>query len=302
VRIINCARGGLVDEAALREALDSGHVAGAAFDVFELEPALESVLFGQENFVATPHLGAATEEAQENVALQLAEQIADFLLKGAIVNSVNTPSISPEEAPILAPYMRLAEELGSFLGQLAEAAPKLVRVEYAGHASELDTRALTAVILQGLFKRSLEAVNMVNAPQIARERGIQVREEKNKDTPDYHTLISVTVESEDRTRTLAGTLFGGSRPRIVRIQEVPIEAELGRHMLYVRNHDKPGFIGQLGKTLGDAGVNIATFHLGRTAPGGNAIALVQVDEAISPGLLARIQALPGTIRARALGF
>ena len=302
VRIINCARGGLVDEPALRAALDSGHVAGAAFDVFEVEPATESALFGQENFVATPHLGAATEEAQENVAIQLAEQIADFLLKGAIINSVNTPSISREDAPILAPYMRLAEELGSFLGQLAEGAPKLVRVEYAGHASELDTRALTAVILQGLFKRSLEAVNMVNAPQIARERGIQVREETSRETPDYHTLITVAVESEERKRTLAGTLFGGSRPRIVRIQEVPIEAELGRHMLYVRNHDKPGFIGQIGKLLGDAKVNIATFHLGRAAPGGDAIALVEVDEAVPEALLEKIRALPHTIKAQALSF
>ncbi len=302
VRLVNCARGGLVDEAALAEALASGQVAGAAFDVFETEPATRSVLFGRENFVATPHLGASTEEAQEKVAIQLAEQIADFLLKGAVVNAVNTPSISREEAPRLKPYMELAELLGSFLGQLADRAPKVVSVEYAGQAAELDTRPLTAVILQGLFKRTLEAVNMVNAPQIARERGVQVREAKDKETPDYHTLVRVTVESEDRTRTLAGTLFGGTRPRIVRIQEVPIEAELGRHMLYVRNHDKPGFIGQLGKTLGDAGVNIATFHLGRTAPGGNAIALVQVDEAIPPELLARIQALPGTIRARALGF
>ena len=302
VRIVNCARGGLVDEPALREALDTQHVAGAAFDVFEVEPAKSSILFGQENFVATPHLGAATEEAQENVAIQVAEQISDFLLKGAIVNSVNTPSISREEAPVLAPYLRLAEQLGSFLGQLADRAPKAVSVEYAGHASELDTRPLTAVILQGLFKRSLEAVNMVNAPHIARERGIQVREDKSQDTPDYHTLIRLTLESEDRKRTLAGTLFGGSRPRIVQIQEVPIEAELGRHMLYVRNHDKPGFIGQLGKTLGDAGVNIATFHLGRTAPGGNAIALVQVDEPLSDELIDKIQALPNTIKARALNF
>ncbi|MFI4987259.1 MAG: phosphoglycerate dehydrogenase [Alphaproteobacteria bacterium] len=302
VRIVNCARGGLVDEPALRAALDSGQVAGAAFDVFEVEPARESVLFGQENFVATPHLGASTEEAQEKVAIQVAEQIADFLLKGAVVNAVNTPSISREDAPLLKPYMELAEQLGSFMGQLADTAPKSVSVDYAGQAAELDTRPLTAVILQGLFKRSLEAVNRVNAPQIARERGIQVRERKDKETPDYHTLVRLTVESEDRTRTLAGTLFGGTRPRIVRIQEVPIEAELGRHMLYVRNHDKPGFIGELGKTLGDAGINIATFHLGRTAPGGNAIALVQVDEAIPPELLARIRALPGTIRARALGF
>jgi D-3-phosphoglycerate dehydrogenase len=302
VRIVNCARGGLIDEAALREALDSGRVAGAAFDVFEIEPAKESVLFGQESFVATPHLGASTEEAQENVALQVAEQISDFLLTGAIVNSVNTPSISPEQAPLLKPYMQLAEQLGSFLGQLADTAPKAVTVEYAGHVAELDTRPLNAVILQGLLKRSLEAVNMVNAPQIARERGIQVRERKNDAAPDYQTLIALTVESEDRKRYLAGTVFSGNRPRIVQIQDIPIEAELGPHMLYVRNQDKPGFIGRLGKTLGDAGVNIATFHLGRSAPGGDAIALIQVDQPLTFDVIDKICGLPSMIRARALNF
>lgn len=302
VRIVNCARGGLIDEAAIKEALQSGHVAGTAFDVFEVEPAKENILFGQENFVATPHLGAATEEAQENVSLQVAEQIADFLLTGAIVNSVNTPSISPEQAPILKPYMRLAEQLGSFLGQLSDTAPKSIKVEYAGHVAELDTRSLTAVILQGLLKRSLEAVNMVNAPQIARDRGIAVSEEKNEATPDYQTLIAVTVDSEDRKRYLAGTLFSGDRPRLVQVQDISIEAELGPNMLYIRNRDKPGFIGSLGKALGDAGVNIATFHLGRAAPGGDAIALIQVDHALTFDVIDKICDLPNMIKARALSF
>jgi D-3-phosphoglycerate dehydrogenase len=302
VRIVNCARGGLVDEAALREALDSGQVAGAAFDVFETEPAKACALFGHPNFIATPHLGASTEEAQENVAVQVAEQIADFLLTGAVVNSVNTPAISVEQAPVLRPYMRLAEQLGGFLGQLGDTAPRAVTVAYCGHVAELDTRPLTAVILQGLLKRSLEVVNMVNAPQIARERGIDVREEKCETTEDYQTLITLAVASEDRKRTLAGTLFGGKRPRIVEIQGIPIEAELGPHMLYIRNQDKPGFIGALGKTLGDAGINIATFHLGRSAPGEDAVALVETDQPLEPELLERIQALPSTIKARALRF
>ena len=302
VRLINCARGGLVHEAALREALDSGQVVGAACDVFEVEPAERSPLFGHANFIATPHLGASTEEAQENVAVQVAEQIADFLLAGVVVNSVNTPSISLEAAPLLKPYMRLAEQLGSFLGQLADTAPKVVTVAYAGQVAALDTRPLTAVILQGLLKRSLETVNMVNAPQIARERSIQVREQKGDETPDYQTLIELTVASEDRTRALAGTLFGGNRPRIVEVLDIPIEAELGPHMLYVRNQDKPGIIGNLGRTLGDAGVNIATFHLGRSAPGGEAVALIQVDQPLSDALIERIQALPNMIKARALSF
>jgi D-3-phosphoglycerate dehydrogenase len=307
VRIVNCARGGLIDEAALRAALDSGQVAGAAFDVFEVEPAKDNALFGHPNFVATPHLGASTEEAQENVALQVAEQISDFLLTGAVVNSVNTPSISPQQAPILKPYLQLADQLGSFLGQLMDSAPKTVTVDYAGHATELDTRPLLAVILQALLKRQLETVNMVNAPQLARERGIQVRESKNEAATDYQTLIRLEVESEDGRFSLAGTLFGGAggisgRARIVQVRGIPVEAELGAHMLYVLNTDKPGFVGNLGKTLADAGVNIATFHLGRSVAGGDAIALVRVDQALSPDLVARIAQLPNILYVRALNF
>jgi D-3-phosphoglycerate dehydrogenase / 2-oxoglutarate reductase len=302
VRIVNCARGGLIDEAALKAAMQAGHVAGAAFDVFETEPARENILFGLPGFVATPHLGASTEEAQEKVAIQVAEQMADFLIAGAVVNSVNTPSISPEEAPLLKPYLRLAQQLGSFLGQLGDTAPHKVAVSYSGHIAELDTRAVNAVILEGLLKRSLETVNMVNAPQIARDRGIAVREEKTETAPDYQTLITLTVESEDRTRSVAGTVFGGNRPRIVRIAGIPVEAELGPHMLYVRNEDKPGFIGNLGKTLGDSGINIATFHLGRSHEGGDAIALVQVDQPITAEALAKVEQLPNIIRAKALRF
>jgi D-3-phosphoglycerate dehydrogenase / 2-oxoglutarate reductase len=302
VRIVNCARGGLIDEAALKEALLSGQAAGAAFDVFETEPAKENPLFGVAGFVATPHLGASTEEAQENVAIQVAEQMADFLLAGAVVNSVNTPSISPEQAPLLKPYMTLAEQLGGLLGQLADTAPKAVKVAYAGHVAELDTRPINAVILQGLFKRSLETVNMVNAPQIARDRGIAVREEKSEMTPDYQTLITVTVENEDHTRWISGTLFGGSRPRIVQINGIPVEAELGPHMLYVRNQDRPGFVGNLGHALAEAGINIATFHLGRAEAGGEAIALVQLDQPIPPALVAQVERLPNIIKVRALRF
>jgi D-3-phosphoglycerate dehydrogenase len=302
VRIVNCARGGLIDEGALKEALLSGRVAGAAFDVFETEPAKENPLFGMAGFVATPHLGASTEEAQENVAIQVAEQMADFLLAGAVVNSVNTPSISPEQAPLLKPYMLLAEQLGGFLGQLAEGAPRTVAVAYAGQVAELDTRPITAVILQGLLKRSLETVNMVNAPQIARDRGIAVREEKTETTPDYQTLVGVSVESEAGTRRVSGTVFGGTRPRLVEVDGIAVEAELGPHMLYVRNLDRPGFIGNLGTVFAEAGINIATFHLGRAGEGGEAIALVQLDQPLPPDLLARVETLPNMVKARALRF
>jgi D-3-phosphoglycerate dehydrogenase / 2-oxoglutarate reductase len=302
VRIINCARGGLIVEEALQAALESGHVAGAALDVFAEEPAKAHPLFGNEKVIATPHLGASTTEAQENVALQVAEQMADYLMSGAVVNALNMPSVSAEDAPKLRPYMKLAEQLGSFAGQITETGLKSVTVEYEGAVAGLNTRPLTAIVLKGLLSPLMESVNMVNAPVIARERDIKVSETKRDQAGDYQTLIRVIVKTEARTRCLAGTLFGGSKPRIVEIEEVPIEAELGPYMLFIRNEDKPGFIGALGTTLGAAGVNIATFHLGRTEAGANAIALVSVDQVVDETLLARIQGLPSVVRARSLSF
>jgi len=302
VRIINCARGGIVNEADLRAALDSGQVAGAAVDVFEVEPAKENVLFGHENLIATPHLGAATQEAQEIVAVQVAEQMADYLLSGAVTNAVNMPSISAEDAPRLRPYMTLAGQLGSFLGQLAETSIKSVTIEFQGHVAELNIRPLVSAILCGLLRPQLDAVNMVSAPLVARERGIEVSETIHDHPGDYETLIRVTVDSERRTRSVAGTLFGGNRPRLVGINDIPVEAELAEHMLYTTNRDKPGVIGQLGQALGDAGVNVATFHLGRTAPGEDAIALIQVDQPVERDLIARLTALPNVTQAKALRF
>ena len=302
VRIINCARGGLVNEDDLLAALESGQVAGAALDVFRDEPAHENPLFGRDNVIVTPHLGASTKEAQENVALQVAEQMADYLLTGAVTNALNMPSVSAEEAPKLRPYMKLADQLGSFAGQLTEHALKGVTIEYAGQVAELNTRPLTAIILKGLFAPQMESVNMVNAPVIAKEREIQVTEVRTEQSADYHTLIRVTVTTEMRSRGVAGTLFGGDKPRLVEIKEIPIEAELGPHMLFVVNQDKPGFIGKLGSILGDAGVNIATFHLGRAAAGGDAIALIQVDQKLNEDLLAQVRALPQVVQAKALTF
>ena len=302
VRIVNCARGDLVLEADLRAGLDSGRIAGLAVDVFAHEPAHENVLFGHPNVVATPHLGAATNEAQENVALQVAEQMSDFLIEGAITNAINMPSVTAEEAPRLKPYLALARQLGSFAGQLTETAITAAHVEYEGHVATLNTRPLTAVLLEGLLSPLLDNVNMVNAPLIAKERDIDVKETRDERAGDYQTLIRLTVTTERQSRSLSGTLFADSRPRVVDIKGINLEAELAPHMLYLTNEDKPGFIGALGTTLGEAGVNIATFHLGRAAPGGDAIALVAVDQPIPADVLARVRALPHVVQAKPLAF
>ncbi len=302
VRIINCARGGLVSEADLKAAIDSGHVAGAALDVFEEEPAKANVLFGYDSVVCTPHLGASTNEAQENVALQVAEQMADFLLSGAVSNALNMASVSAEDAPKLKPYMKLVEQLGSFAGQITRSGIKAVTLEYAGHVAELNTRPLTAIAVASLLGPLMDSVNMVNAPMIARERGIEVTEIKKGEHDLYQTLVKLTVTTERQTRSVSGTLFGGSLPRLVDVNDIHIEAEVGPFMLYVINDDKPGFIGALGTTLGQAGVNIASFHLGRPSSGGDAIALLNLDQPVSETVLAQVQALPHVRQSQALAF
>jgi D-3-phosphoglycerate dehydrogenase / 2-oxoglutarate reductase len=301
-RLINCARGGLVDEAALRRALDSGKVAGAAFDVFSEEPARDNVLFGAPNIVCTPHLGAATTEAQENVAVQIAEQMADYLVTGAVRNALNMPSISAEEAPRLMPLVRLAEQLGSFAGQLTESAVRRVRLEYEGTVAEMNTGALTAAALAGFLQPLLESVNMVSAPAHAKERGIAVEEVRRDQAGAYEGYIRLTVVTDRQERSVAGTVFSNGKPRIIQIKGINMEAELGRHMLYITNHDRPGFIGRLGMVLGDRGVNIATFNLGRTAPGGDAIALLEIDEAVGQEVLDEVQAIPNVIQVKPLAF
>ena len=302
VRIVNCARGGLVVEADLLAALNAGRVAGAALDVFSVEPAKENPLFGHENVIATPHLGAATSEAQENVALQVAEQMSDYLLLGAVTNAINMPSVSAEEAPKLKPYMKLAEQLGSFAGQVTESGLQKVVVEYEGHVAALNTKPLTAIVLQGLLAPLLESVNMVNAPVVAKDHDIEVSETKHEREGDYHTLITVTVTTTKQTRAIAGTLFADKRPRVVQIKGIKVEAELGPHMLYVTNDDTPGFIGRLGTILGENGINIATFNLGRLAQGKEAICLVEVDGPIPDAIVQQVQALPQVQRVKALRF
>lgn len=301
VRIINCARGGLVVEADLKAALDSGHVAGAAMDVFEEEPARENVLFGAENVIATPHLGASTSEAQEKVAVQVAEQMADFLMTGAVSNALNMPAVSAEEAPRLKPYMRLVEELGAFAGQATRSSISEIDICYEGDAAHLNHKPLTAILLKGLLGPLMEGVNMVNAPVIAQERGIRIREATSDDAGEYHTRVVLTVTTESQTRSVAGTLFN-QESRIVSIKGIHIDARLGPNMLYITNSDKPGLIGALGTTLGDAGINIATFHLGRAEQGGDAIALIEIDEEPSRAVVTQILNLEHVLQVVPLKF
>ncbi|MEZ5923610.1 MAG: phosphoglycerate dehydrogenase [Hyphomicrobiaceae bacterium] len=302
VRIINCARGGLVVEEALRDALASGHVAGAALDVYAVEPAKDNPLFGMDNVICTPHLGASTTEAQEKVAVQIAEQMCSYLLKGAITNAINFPSISAEEAPKLRPFVKLAEQLGSFAGQMTESGLKKVEIEYVGEVADLNTRALTAAALSGLLAPLLEGANMVSAPALAKDRGIGVAETKRTQEGAYGTYVRLTVVTETQARSIAGTVFSGGRPRLIQIKGINMEAELTPHMLYITNRDKPGFIGALGTLLGQAGVNIASFNLGRTERGGEAIALVEIDEELPDAALAKVRGLPHVVKAHKLRF
>jgi D-3-phosphoglycerate dehydrogenase / 2-oxoglutarate reductase len=302
VRIINCARGGLVDEEALKEALDSGQVGGAALDVFVKEPAKESPLFGTPNFISTPHLGASTDEAQVNVAIQVAEQLSDYLVNGGVTNALNMPSLSAEEAPKLRPYMALAEQLGSLVGQLAHDNLTDIAIEVEGAAAELNIKPITGAVLCGLMRRYSDTVNMVNAPFLAKERGLDVREVRHDREGVYHTLIRVTVKTEGGERSVAGTLFGNATPRLVELFGVMVEADLAGDMLYIVNEDAPGFIGRLGSTLGEANINIGTFHLGRQEAGGVAVLLLSVDTPVDAGTLDKINNLPGVKRAMALKF
>ena len=301
-RLINAARGGLVDERALKAALDSGHLKGAALDVFEEEPARTSLLFGDERVIATPHLGASSTEAQEKVAIQIAEQISDYLTTGAISNALNSPSMTAEEAPILRPWIALAEKLGAFAGQLTESSLSAVDILYEGAPCALNTSALSQAALAGLLKPTLADVNMINAPLRARERGIRLSETRRDRQGAYEGYIRITVTSEDLTRDVAGTVFSDGRPRLIQIKSINLESEFASHMLYVTNEDKPGLIGRLGTALGNAGVNIASLALGRSALGADAIALLVVDEEPAETVLADIRALPLVRQAKVLTF
>jgi D-3-phosphoglycerate dehydrogenase len=302
VRIINCARGGLIDEAALKEALESGHVAGAALDVFVEEPAKQNPLFGTPGLVATPHLGASTTEAQVNVAIQVAEQMSEFLTRGGVTNALNMPSLSAEEAPKLKPYMALAEKLGAIVGQLEGETATSIAIEVEGAAAQLNQKPITGAVLAGFMGVYSQTVNMVNAPFLAKERGLDVREVRHDREGDYHTLVRVTVTTPSGPKSVAGTLFANAAPRLVEIFGIRVEAELDGDMIYIVNEDAPGFIGRLGTTLGEAGINIATFNLGRRTAGGEAVALISVDSPVANDVAGRIGSIAGVRTVKPLRF
>jgi len=301
VIIVNAARGGLVDEAALRAALDLGHIAAAGFDVFTTEPAKESVLFGAANFVATPHLGASTNEAQENVALQVAEQISDYLLTGAVTNALNMPSISAEEASRLKPYMDLIDKLGVVAGQIADDGLEAVEIEYEGGVAQLNTQPLTAIALAALMRPLMPDVNMVSAPAVLKQKGTSLTESKRETSPIYGSLIRIKVLTGGRWRTLAGVVNAGTA-KIVEVKGMALEAEFHPVMLLINNLDKPGFIGALGTMLGEANINIATFHLGRHAAEQDAIAIVGVDQLVPEAIQQKLRALPHVRYVKMLKF
>ncbi|MCX7914220.1 MAG: phosphoglycerate dehydrogenase [Thermodesulfovibrionales bacterium] len=303
VYIINCARGGIINEGDLLEALNSGKVAGAALDVFEKEPPENNPLVGHERVICTPHLGASTKEAQENVAIAVAEQIRDYLLHGTIRHAVNFPSIPADQLSTLKPYISLAENMGSFASQMFEEGIKELHLEYRGEAANLTTSPLTAAALKGLLTPILhESVNFINSPMIAKERGIEVKETKSQDAGDYYSMVVMTLKSARRSFTIAGTLFSKKDPRIVKVNHFTVEITPEGNMLFLYNNDKPGVIGNIGTLLGKNGINIGRMHFGRETPGGLAISVVNVDSPVDDRIIEELKALPNIIDVKRLYF
>ena len=303
VRIINCARGGIVIEADLKDALDSGKVAGAALDVFEVEPAKENALFGHDKVICTPHLGASTMEAQVNVAIQVAEQMSDYLVNGGVTNALNMPSVSAEDAPKLKPYLKLAEQLGAFAGQITDHAIETIEIEYCGTITDVNTDPITSTLISNLLKTQLDCVNMVNALQVAESRGIKIKQSYDNNGKDWRSMINIVVTSSgDRVRNVSGTLFTGKEPRIVNIEGVPVEVKLADNMLFIRNDDKPGLIGGLGTILSNAGQNISDFRLGRQESSDIAICLVSLDKPLSDDLFSEVANLEQIRSIKRLSF
>ncbi len=302
VRIINCARGGLLDEQALADLIKSGHVASAALDVFAEEPAIDNPLFGLPNVVCTPHLGAATTEAQENVALQVAEQMSDYLLTGAVANAINMPSVTAEEAKVMGPWIKLSDHLGSFIGQMTDEPIKAINILYDGVASEMNLGALSSAAVAGIMKSVNPEVNMVSAPVIAKERGVKISTTQQDKSGAFEGYIKITVVTDKRERSIGGTVFSDGKPRFIQIKGINIDAEVGQHMVYTTNRDEPGMIGTLGHTMGENGVNIANFTLGRSDAGGEAIALLYVDAPVPEAAIKALHATGKFQQIRPLQF
>lgn len=300
VRIINCARGGIVDEKALHAALKSGKVAGAALDVLEKEPPENNPLLELDNFICTPHLGASTREAQLNVAVAVAEQIADYLTTGVARNAVNVPFVAADVLPKVQPYIGLAEKLGSFLAQIYEGGLDKVSIEYFGEVAELDAAApITTAVLKGLLDPIMEeAVNYVNAPFIAKDRGIEVKEVKSSDPTDYPSLIKVTASSGKKSFAVAGALYNKKDARIVLVDDFLLEVVPEGDMLVTNNNDKPGVIGNLGTMLGQNNINIARMQFGRDKKGGRAISVISIDGVPGKPVMDKLNKLPNVLSVK----
>jgi D-3-phosphoglycerate dehydrogenase / 2-oxoglutarate reductase len=303
VILVNCARGGIINEKDLHDAIGEGKVAGAALDVFEKEPAVGNPLLELDGVIGTPHLGASTGEAQENVAVAIAQQVVDYLVHGEARNAVNLPMVSADVLPLVTPFCNLGEKLGGFLAQISKHAVEEVQIDYSGEVVEYGTKPVMVSVLKGLLTPHLgETVNYVNAPVLARERGIRVRETTSSRAEDFASLIVLTARSKRETNTIAGTLFGMKELRIVRFNDFHIEAIPEGHILLVYNYDRPGVIGNLGTALGSRGINIATMQFGRDRPGGNAISLLHLDARLDTGVLDEILKLPNIISVQQINL
>jgi len=295
VMIINCARGGLIEEEALIEALDSGKVARAAIDVYEKEPPEDWTVINHPKIICTPHLGASTAEAQENVAVAVAQQIVNYLNNRIIANALNAPSVGPEALPKVTPYVELAEKMGLFAGQVFSGRIEKININYSGDVAGMAVAPITVALLKGVFSVIIDDVNYVNAPVIAKDRGIDVVESKSSKIENFSNIIDVSIKLDSGMRNLAGSLFKSNDLRIVKIDNYPIEAIPEKNMLVIYNKDIPGTVGSIGLVLGDSGINIARLFLGRDKEKGTAIIIINVDSEVPDSVIDKLEKLPTII-------
>ncbi|HNY85834.1 MAG TPA: phosphoglycerate dehydrogenase [Candidatus Hydrogenedentes bacterium] len=291
-RIINCARGGIVNEQDLAQALREGVIAGAALDVYTSEPFENNPFLGLDNIVMTPHLAASTDEAQVTVAVDVAKQMADYLKTGAIVNAVNVPSLDSETRAALQPLLFLAERMGLFQSQFVQGRPLSLEIEYIGDCGAADTYPVTAAVMAGFLTPMVETVNMVSAPSQLQERGIEVAEKRSPESSSYAFEIGVTVKSDTETQRIRGTLFNGNDPRICTVNGMRVDAVPVGNMLVCMNEDKPLIVGRMCTLIGEVGINIANLMLGRDAKGGRALTVLNLDQAVPADVLDRVRAVP----------